>query len=115
MGENGDSAEDGGGEEWRACMEWDQDVEEEAQRRQKEKEEERHKGEEAGMEGEGDTEEAAEVKIRRSPGEPTSREREEHEATHIPYRDWCRRCVRARGVNHTHGKREKGKQTRRRH
>ena len=58
------------------------------------------------MELTGETEESAEVKIRRGPGEPTSREWEEHEAAHIPYRVWCRHCVRARGVNHP--QRQKG-------
>ena len=43
------------------------------------------------------------VNFRRSPGgAPTKREREEHEATHIPYREWCECCVRARGRRHAH-------------
>ena len=36
-------------------------------------------------------------KRRREPKEPTEAEREEHEMTHIPFRSWCRHCVRGRG------------------
>ena len=32
----------------------------------------------------------------RDPKAPTSEEREEHEKTHLPFRSWCRRCVRGR-------------------
>ena len=47
------------------------------------------------------------VKFRRSPsGAPTQREREEHEATHIPYREWCECCVRARGRRRAHRSQE---------
>ena len=45
-------------------------------------------------EKEDELEEAVKVRVRRAPGEPTKKEREEHEATHIPYRDWCAHCVR---------------------
>ena len=31
------------------------------------------------------------------PKEPTPAERREHELTHIPFRSWCRHCVRGRG------------------
>ena len=31
------------------------------------------------------------------PLEPTKEEREEHEKTHLPFRNWCRHCVRGRG------------------
>jgi hypothetical protein len=31
------------------------------------------------------------------PREPTSDEKEDHEKTHIPFRNWCRHCVRGRG------------------
>ena len=31
---------------------------------------------------------------------PTQREREEHEATHVPFRGWCARCVVGRGCTH---------------
>ena len=47
-------------------------------------------------------EEETEVKVRRAPKGPTKREKEEHEATHIPYRDWCRHCVKGRAPNRPH-------------
>ena len=47
-------------------------------------------------------EEGEVVKVRRAPKGPTKKEREEHEATHIPYREWCPHCVRGRGVNRPH-------------
>ena len=31
------------------------------------------------------------------PGEPSSEERREHELTHLPFRSWCRHCVKGRG------------------
>ena len=37
-----------------------------------------------------------------SPGEPTKEERSAHEATHMPFRSWCRHCVRGRGVAAPH-------------
>jgi len=49
-----------------------------------------------------DREEAQEPKIRRAPKEPTRAERERHEALHLPYREWCRHCVRGRGRNRPH-------------
>ena len=53
-------------------------------------------------EKEDELEEAVKVRVRRAPGEPTKKEREEHEATHIPYRDWCAHCVRGRATNRPH-------------
>ena len=32
----------------------------------------------------------------------TGREREEHEATHMPFRDWCAHCIMGRGRTHHH-------------
>ena len=43
-----------------------------------------------------DEEEGRVPKTRVAPKGPTKREREEHDATHIPYRDWCDHCVRGR-------------------
>ena len=37
--------------------------------------------------------EAAPVKARSQPPTPSRAEIEEHEATHYPYRSWCRSCV----------------------
>ena len=31
------------------------------------------------------------------PGAPTEEEKKEHELTHLPYRSWCRHCVRGKG------------------
>jgi hypothetical protein len=36
------------------------------------------------------------------PREPTAEERSEHEMTHLPYRSWCRHCVRGRGKEAAH-------------
>ena len=36
------------------------------------------------------------------PKEPSKEEREEHEKTHLPYRSWCRHCVRGRGKHRAH-------------
>jgi hypothetical protein len=36
------------------------------------------------------------------PREPTAEERNEHEMTHLPYRSWCRHCVRGRGKEAAH-------------
>ena len=48
-----------------------------------------------------DEEEARRAKIRKSPKGPTKVEREEH-ATHLPFREWCRHCVRGRGGSKPH-------------
>ena len=34
---------------------------------------------------------------KKDPKEPSKEEKEEHDKTHIPFRDWCRHCVRGRG------------------
>ena len=34
---------------------------------------------------------------RHDPKQPTAEERKEHELTHLPFRSWCRHCVRGRG------------------
>jgi len=48
------------------------------------------------------------VKKLQNPKEPTKEEREEHEKTHLPFRSWCRHCVRGRGVQlpHCEGRQE---------
>ena len=38
----------------------------------------------------------------RAPHRVSREEREAHEATHTPYRAWCKHCVRARGRNQQH-------------
>ena len=34
---------------------------------------------------------------KKGPSEPSREEREEHEKVHLPFRSWCRHCVRGRG------------------
>lgn len=46
--------------------------------------------------------EAAPVRVARDPGDPTPEEREEHCATHLPYRSWCPVCVKAKGKEESH-------------
>ena len=36
------------------------------------------------------------------PEGPSTREREDHELTHIPYRSWCEHCVRSRPRRRAH-------------
>ena len=43
---------------------------------------------------------------RRGPRRVTTEEREEHEKTHLPYRDWCEVCVKARGRKMAHRRKE---------
>ena len=43
-------------------------------------------------------EQDADSKTISDPGQPSKREREEHEATHAQCRSWCIACVRGRGV-----------------
>ena len=47
-------------------------------------------------------EEVEPVKVATDPGKPTERQIEEHRATHLPFRSWCRWCVlgRGRGLQH---------------
>ena len=41
---------------------------------------------------------------KKSPKEPTRKQREDHENTHMPYRSWCEDCVRSRARNSPHHK-----------
>ena len=53
-----------------------------------------------GVEGEGEVG-TADWRVRASPSnKPTAREREEHEATHMPFSDWCTHCMMGRGRTH---------------
>ena len=60
--------------------------------------------EEEERESEEEEEEGRTPKGVRAPTGPTKAEREEHERCHIPYRSWCRYCVRGRGRNKPHKK-----------
>ena len=56
-------------------------------------------------------EEGREPKTMRAPKKVTKEERDAHEATHMPFRSWCRHCVRgrARNMQHHKGKEEEDK------
>ena len=43
----------------------------------------------------------------RPPQRVSKQERDEHERTHLPYRDWCDICVKARGRRVAHRRRNK--------
>ena len=45
---------------------------------------------------------------------PTQREREEHEATHVPFPDWCAHCMMGRGRTHHHVAKQKSEDQSRR-
>ena len=48
-----------------------------------------------------DEEAAPDWRVRAGPrNKPTQREREEHEATHVPFRDWYAHCMMGRGRTH---------------
>ena len=49
--------------------------------------------EEVAEAGGGEGEEARAPRCARSPLQPTKAEWEAHQATHLPYRSWCRFCV----------------------
>jgi hypothetical protein len=79
------------------------DMDEDGGEKQREEtEEEAPQGEE-----ESDSEEAAKPKTVHAPKGPTRKEREEHEATHMPYRAWCQHCIRGRGRNKPHKRKTK--------
>lgn len=48
------------------------------------------------------SEEAVTPTIKKEPRTPTTQERAEHEATHLPFRSWCRQCVEGRMENRPH-------------
>ena len=56
-------------------------------------------------------EEAQEPVTRRAPKGPTKEEREKHEATHLPFREWCDRVEHE--PNHTRGSKKKEMQRKR--
>ena len=50
--------------------------------------------------------EQAPVRVARLPAVSSEAERERHSATHIPYREWCEICVRARARGSQHRRRQ---------
>ena len=70
-----------------------------------------------GGEIDGEEEELAapDWRVRAGPrSKPTQREREEHEATHVPFRDWCAHCMMGRGRTHHHVTKQKSEDQSRR-
>ena len=64
--------------------------------------EEMSDGEGGETDGEGELA-APDWRVRAGPrSKPTQREREQHEATHVPFRDWCAYCMMGRGRTHHH-------------
>ena len=55
----------------------------------------------AGAEDPG-SEETKTVRMKKTPKQPSQREREEHERTHLPFRDWCTHCIKAKSRNDPH-------------
>ena len=48
------------------------------------------------------SEETKSVKMKKTPRQPSQREREEHERTHLHFRDWCTHCIKAKSRNDPH-------------
>ena len=65
-------------------------------------EEEEEAGEDPNQEGE----EKRRSKARAAPEEPSEKDREEHEMTHLPYQAWCPHCVAGKAPNEAHRKQE---------
>ena len=42
------------------------------------------------------------VRMKRTPKQPSQREREEHERNHLPFRYWCAHCIKAKSRNSPH-------------
>ena len=83
--------DDSSGDVWDRVMQpFDQDQEE-----QKEKEDNQDIAED-------DSQEAARVRFVRPGYHPTSREIAEHMVNHLPYRAWCKHCIKgkAKGLPH---------------
>ena len=55
-----------------------------------------------GIEDDWEAEEAVPPLVMRDPGQPTAREREEHEITHLPPRPWWKWCCLGRGQHDHH-------------
>ena len=48
------------------------------------------------------SEETKAVKMKKTPKQPSQREREEYEKTHLPFRDWCTHRIKAKSRNDPH-------------
>ena len=60
-----------------------------------------------GVDGEGGAG-TVDWRVRAGPrNKPTAREREERQATHMPFRDWCTHCMMSGGRTHHHVSKQK--------
>ena len=50
------------------------------------------------------SQEGQQVKLRVVGKAPSQKELDEHMATHLPYRNWCKHCISGRGQNDHHRK-----------
>ena len=66
-----------------------------------EEEESEKEGDEEGGEQEGEEEGRKPIGFR-DPGQPTKEEKEQHSISHIPFRSWCRHCVRGKATRYQH-------------
>ena len=66
--------------------------------------EERRLSDEAEDDDNTETNEAVKAKIPRDPRKPSQEEIESHNATHVPFRDWCPHCVKGREKDEPHRK-----------
>ena len=58
---------------------------------------------------------APDLRVRAWPrSKPTQKEREEHEVTRVPFRDWCAHCMMGRGRTHHHVAKQKSEDQSRR-
>ena len=48
-------------------------------------------------------------KVARQPDQPTAQQRREHDICHVPYRSWCKHCVRGRGKRRAHSRIKSGR------
>ena len=55
-----------------------------------------------------DVSDETKVEVVKPPNQPSQKEIIEHEATHLPYRNWCPVCVQAQGREMDHNKVKKG-------
>ena len=65
------------------------------------------------QDGHGQSEESRMPKLLRSPIRPSAEDVEAHSTTHVPYRNWCPICVRARGKEDPHQRQTGEKRLRR--
>ena len=82
-----------------------EDEQEQEQEREREPEQEQEREPEDMVAGEDSEEEGRKPAGLRAPKVVSKEEREEHERTHIPYRSWCRACVRGRCRKRAHRQR----------